>query len=391
MGRSGARRPPRDDRSAQALRSRGAAREAHPCRLRARRRKASPLPRSPAVRPPPARHRGSLAARQEDAQARSGADRPRVRRGGALPTAQAQARPPEGGASRPGCGRGRRQHLRRRVAVAASAPAEPHRQHGEQAVGPPPPRGDARVAAACDRQPRQLRRHLSRRVGRGRGPAGEAARVRTRGRAVLHVRAAAELGEDRGADHRLLPALPAVTPLIPRLFGIVFLGVAFIAMTIAVAAGAFMDLDLQVAQAMSDAWQPSLHGLFQAIAELGSLELTTVLTAGLTFYLWRSGFGSDALVFIVFIAAQVFELYYKLNLGHRQPPRSLVEEDGPSITQLFSGGELAGNSFPSGHVLRAVAVYGLLAFVIRRLATSPRLRSLALVVAVAIVALVSFD
>ena len=182
-----------------------------------------------------------------------------------------------------------------------------------------------------------------------------------------------------------------MTPLIPRLFGIVFLGVAFIAMTIAVAAGAFMDLDLQVAQAMHDAWQPSLHGLFQAIAELGSLELTTVLMAGLTFYLWRSGFGSDALVFIVFIAAQVFELYYKLNLWHRQPPRSLVEEDGPSITQLFSGGELAGNSFPSGHVLRAVVVYGLLAFVIRRLATSPRLRSLASVIAVVIIALVSFD
>jgi len=182
-----------------------------------------------------------------------------------------------------------------------------------------------------------------------------------------------------------------LTPLIPRLFGIVFLGVAFIAMTIAVAAGAFTNLDLQVAQAMHDAWQPSLHGLFQAIAELGSLELTTVLMAGLTFYLWRSGFGSDALVFIVFIAAQVFELYYKLNLGHRQPPRSLLEADGPSITQLFSGGELAGNSFPSGHVLRAVVVYGLLAFVIRRLAASPRLRSLASVIAVIIVALVAFD
>jgi undecaprenyl-diphosphatase len=177
-----------------------------------------------------------------------------------------------------------------------------------------------------------------------------------------------------------------LTPLIPRLFGIVF-----IALTIAVAAGAFTTLDLQVAQAMHDAWQPSLHGLFQAIAELGSLELTTVLMAGLTFYLWRSGFGSDALVFVVFIAAQVFELYYKLNLAHRQPPRSLAESDGPSITQLFAGGEFIGNSFPSGHVLRAVIVYGLLAFVVRRLATSPPIRSLAAVVAIAIIALVSFD
>jgi membrane-associated phospholipid phosphatase len=184
--------------------------------------------------------------------------------------------------------------------------------------------------------------------------------------------------------------LPAIA-ILPRLFGIVFLGVLFIALTIAVAGGTFSTLDQQVAQAMHDAWQPSLHGLFQGIAELGSLEVTTVIMAGLTFYLWRAGFGSDALVFLVFIAAQVFELYYKLTLVHRQPPRSILEGDGPSITQLFAGGEIAGNSFPSGHVLRAVIVYGLLAFVIRRLATSPRVRALAAVVAIAIIALVSFD
>jgi len=184
--------------------------------------------------------------------------------------------------------------------------------------------------------------------------------------------------------------LPAIA-ILPRLFGIVFLGVLFIALTIAVAGGTFSTLDQQVAQAMHDAWQPSLHGLFQGIAELGSLEVTTVIMAGLTFYLWRAGFGSDALVFLVFIAAQVFELYYKLTLVHRQPPRSIAEGDGASVTQLFAGGEIAGNSFPSGHVLRAVIVYGLLAFVIRRLATSQRVRALAAVVAITIIALVSFD
>jgi membrane-associated phospholipid phosphatase len=205
------------------------------------------------------------------------------------------------------------------------------------------------------------------------------------------VRTPPERREDRRPDDRLLPPLPALTPLVPRLFGILFLGIAFIGMTIAVAAGAFNTLDLQVAQAMHDAWQPSLHSLFQAIAELGGLELTTVLLAGLTFYLWRSGFGSDALVFMVFIAAQVFELYYKLNLAHRQPSRSLLEPDGPSITQLFAGQEVVGNSFPSGHVIRAVIVYGLLAFVIRRLATSQRVRAAAAVLAIAIVAVVCFD
>ena len=178
--------------------------------------------------------------------------------------------------------------------------------------------------------------------------------------------------------------------LVPRLVAIAILGAVFIALTIAIAAGAFTSLDMQVAQGMHDAWQPSLHLLFQAIAELGSIEVTTVLMLGLTIYLWRSGFGSDALVFIVFVAAQAFELYYKWNLYHPQPPRSLAESDGPSISMLFSGTG-AGNSFPSGHVLRAVIVYGLLAFVIRRLAVSQRTRAIAAALAVAVIALVSTD
>ncbi len=169
------------------------------------------------------------------------------------------------------------------------------------------------------------------------------------------------------------------------------LGVVFIALTIAVTAGAFQGLDLQVARAMHDAWQPSLHGLFQAVAELGGFELTTVVMIGLTFYLWRSGFGSDALVFVVFIAAQAFELFYKLNLQHLQPPRSLEQTDGPSITESFTSTAGVGNSFPSGHILRAVIVYGLVAFVIRRLSPSPRLRLAAVVGAIAVIVALAFD
>ena len=182
-----------------------------------------------------------------------------------------------------------------------------------------------------------------------------------------------------------------MSTLTARLFGIVVLGVAFILLTIAITAGAFTDLDLQVAQAMHDLWQPSLHPVFQVIAELGGFELTTLLMLGLCWYLWRSGFGSDALVFVVFFAAQAFELYYKLNLHQPSPPASLREADGPSITELFSSGAGIGNSFPSGHMLRAVIVYGLLAFVIRRLSTSPRVRAFAVAGAVVTVVLMVFD
>jgi membrane-associated phospholipid phosphatase len=171
----------------------------------------------------------------------------------------------------------------------------------------------------------------------------------------------------------------------------VLLGVAFIALTLAITVGVFNDLDLQVARAMRDIWQPSLHPLFQVIAELGGLEVTTVLMIGLTYYIWRNGFGSDALVSVVFIAAQALELYYKLNLHHPQPPRSLAEADGPSITELFTSATGVGNSFPSGHMVRAVIVYGLIAFVTRRLSSSPTVRRLAAGVAIAVVVLLAFD
>ena len=178
--------------------------------------------------------------------------------------------------------------------------------------------------------------------------------------------------------------------LAPRLYGVVALGVGFIALTIAITAGLFTNLDRQVAVAMHDAWQPSLHVLFQAIAELGSIEVTGILMAGLTFYLWRAGFGSDALVFVVFLAAEAFEIFYKFNLHHLAPPASLAEADGPSISQLLSGSGAA-NSFPSGHMMRTVIVYGLVAFVIRRLSPSPRLRALAVIGAIVIIVLMAFD
>jgi membrane-associated phospholipid phosphatase len=203
------------------------------------------------------------------------------------------------------------------------------------------------------------------------------------------VRTAAALDPHRGPHHRFLHPLPALA-LIPRLFAIGVLAVVFVGLTISITGGVFTGLDLQVAQAMHSAWQPSLHPAFQLIAELGGVEVTTIVIAGLTFYLWRAGFGSDALVFLVFIAAQALELFYKLNLHHLGPSRALSEADGPSVTNLLPGAG-GGNSFPSGHMLRTVIAYGLLAFVIRRLSPSPVVRTLAVVGATVVIVLMAFD
>jgi membrane-associated phospholipid phosphatase len=93
---------------------------------------------------------------------------------------------------------------------------------------------------------------------------------------------------------------------------------------------------------------------------------------------------------LAFAGAVGLELVYKNLFFHPGPSRSLAHTDGPSLTELVPGSGL-GNSFPSGHMLRAVVAYGLLAFVIRRLAPSPVARWLAIPVAIVIIVLVAFD
>ena len=178
--------------------------------------------------------------------------------------------------------------------------------------------------------------------------------------------------------------------LLPRLVAIVVLSIAFVAMTIAITAGAFTSLDHQVALETHAIWQDSLHVTFQLIAELGSLELTSILMLALFLYLWRGGFGADALVVVAFAGAVVLEVTYKLLFFHPGPSRSFSHPDGPSLTDLLPGSG-QGNSFPSGHVVRTVVAYGLLAFVVRRLATSRAARTLAIPIAIAIIVVVAFD
>ncbi|GAC1508903.1 MAG: hypothetical protein NVS1B3_10500 [Candidatus Dormibacteraceae bacterium] len=165
---------------------------------------------------------------------------------------------------------------------------------------------------------------------------------------------------------------------------------AYVAMTMAITAGLFASLDHQVADAMRGIWQEQLHGLFQLIAELGGLELTTLLMLGLFIYLWRGGFGADALVVVAFFGAVALEVLYKKLLYHPGPSHALSHSDGPSLTNLIEGGVVS-NSFPSGHMLRTVVAYGLLAFVVRRLAVSPRVRALAVPVVTVIIVAMVFD
>jgi membrane-associated phospholipid phosphatase len=177
--------------------------------------------------------------------------------------------------------------------------------------------------------------------------------------------------------------------LTQRLTAIGALAFGYLALTLAVAIGAEDRLDREVANSFAGLWNDQLHILFQGIAELGGLELTSILAVALVVYLLRNGFGSDAWALLAFPIAIVIETLYKALLAHPGPPLSMKHSDGPSVTDVFS--KVVSNSFPSGHMVRAVVIYGLIAFVVGRLAPWRGVRVGVAVVAVVLVALLALD
>jgi len=162
------------------------------------------------------------------------------------------------------------------------------------------------------------------------------------------------------------------------------------AFTAVVAAGTMHTLDRDVSAAMTAAWREPLHAVFQGLALFGGLEATTLVAALLGLWMWRRGFGVDSLAVLAFPVAVVLELIYKRIVDHPGPPPNIAHSDGPSVSELLGQGVAAG-SFPSGHMVRTVVVYGLLAFVVARLAHRRWVGRLAVAAAVVLIAAESFD
>lgn len=168
------------------------------------------------------------------------------------------------------------------------------------------------------------------------------------------------------------------------LFG--FVAVVFVVFSALVGMGYFDRADAATARFFARVYNPALQVPFQVLAVLGGLELTTLVAAVIAIYLWRQGLGSEALAALAFPAVVVAESIYKLALHHPGPAHG--HPDGPSLTDLLPG--VVRNSYPSGHMARAVVVYGLLAFVLYRLGPD-RLRSWAAPGVVLLLALMAVD
>jgi undecaprenyl-diphosphatase len=159
----------------------------------------------------------------------------------------------------------------------------------------------------------------------------------------------------------------------------------------AVAMGLTGSLDRGVARLLAPAWSERFAPIAVVVASLGGLEVTAAIMVGLAVFLVRRGFRYEAWALLAFPLGGVLEAVYKLLLLH-PAPFGTAHQDAPSLTMLLERGPNAlRNSYPSGHTLRAVLVYGLLAFVIYRLAAPGLVRKLAMPAALVIISLVSLD
>ncbi|MBJ7596676.1 MAG: hypothetical protein DLM67_06240 [Candidatus Nephthysia bennettiae] len=169
------------------------------------------------------------------------------------------------------------------------------------------------------------------------------------------------------------------------------LALAFAFYSQAVALGLMTAPDRAISQLVAHAWSENLRGPALAVAELGGVELTVLIAIGLAVYLFQHGFRSEAWALLALPLVEVVEVTYKLALHHPQPIE-FAHGDGPSLTMLVERGPTVfHNSYPSGHTIRAVLVYGLLAFVIHRLAPRGLARKMAIPAAAVIISLVALD
>ena len=183
---------------------------------------------------------------------------------------------------------------------------------------------------------------------------------------------------------RIVRRIP-VHPLVPAA-----LAAAFAGFTAATGAGLLTGPDGVLAGAVGGLWRPALGPLFWGIAVLGGLEVTGLLTLALGIELWRSGRRAELPVLLGFPLAVALEAVSKRILVRPEMPPELFHGRALSLSGLVSAGVGSTGSFPAGHVVRVVLVYGLVALPIGR-ARSPRARRALAAAAAALAGLIAFD
>jgi membrane-associated phospholipid phosphatase len=146
-------------------------------------------------------------------------------------------------------------------------------------------------------------------------------------------------------------------------------GIAFALEGAMVTLGLARSADQRVAALLNQSWNPSWLLPLEGIAVLGGAEVTFLLGVGIFIYLRRLGLRAESWAVMALPVASLVELVYKRIIF--QPP-PIAHGEGPSVDMLVT--PAVTNSFPSGHMVRVVLAYGLLAFVIVRMSEQRWLR-----------------
>ncbi|MGH7862799.1 MAG: phosphatase PAP2 family protein [Candidatus Dormibacteraceae bacterium] len=172
-----------------------------------------------------------------------------------------------------------------------------------------------------------------------------------------------------------------------QLVAMVALAIGFVALSAVVGAGVLHPLDHAVDRLGQHLWSPGVEPIYQFIALFGGIEVTSGLALWLFIWLRRQGFRAESWALLAYPAALLLETMYKRVIYQAGPLPG--HEDGPSLSALLV--KDLPNSFPSGHQVRTVVVYGLLAFCLHRLLPPGRVRSAAYPVLGLIIGLMAMD
>lgn len=156
-----------------------------------------------------------------------------------------------------------------------------------------------------------------------------------------------------GHVHAALPATPS-SVLLPRRPLVLALAVAFTALATAAAVASgdlLLTWDEPIQRAVEARRSAGFDSLFRAVSRLGSTIPVLTLGTVLSVVTWRRCRAVGAAVLVATFARPAVEFVVK----------ALVGRDRPDFERLVPGN---GPSFPSGHVLAAVALWGLLPLVV---------------------------
>jgi membrane-associated phospholipid phosphatase len=160
----------------------------------------------------------------------------------------------------------------------------------------------------------------------------------------------------------------------------------FLIFTLAVMGGALRPLDLAFSLTLQGIWWPPAWSLFEAIAVLGGVELTGVAAVSLFLFLvWKRQW-REATALLALPGAFLAEAITKVVVNHPQPP--VTHAGRLSVTTLLQGQV---NSYPSGHMVRSMIVYGLAAVFITRFGRKERIKRAAPALVAVLIAAVGFD